>query len=91
LTLFTLSRSAEEDLIQIYVEGATAFGLQQAQRYHQRLFRMFQFLAENPQAAPARHELSPSSGLPMGKPVTISGIGGHLRRNAQVRRSAPKH
>ncbi|WP_043739169.1 type II toxin-antitoxin system RelE/ParE family toxin [Thioalkalivibrio nitratireducens] len=58
MSFFTLSRSAEEDLIQIYLEGATSFGLDQAQRYHQRLSQAFEFLAENPQAAPVRQELS---------------------------------
>ncbi|MBL38579.1 MAG: plasmid stabilization protein ParE [Xanthomonadales bacterium] len=53
----TLSAIAEEDLIQIYVEGATSFGLEQARRYHQKLFQVFQFLAENPKAAPIRPQL----------------------------------
>lgn len=70
MSRFTLSRSAEEDLIQIYVEGTSTFGLEQAQRYHQRLFRTFQFLAENAQAAPVRHELSTS--------IRVHPVGSHI-------------
>ncbi|WP_376696653.1 type II toxin-antitoxin system RelE/ParE family toxin [Wenzhouxiangella sp. EGI_FJ10305] len=54
---FTLSVIAEEDLIQIYTDGATTFGLEQAKRYHRKLFQVFRFLAENPLAAPIRPEL----------------------------------
>ena len=57
MSSFALSAVAEEDLIQIYINGATSFGLEQAHRYHQKLFRIFRFLAENPLAAPVRPEL----------------------------------
>jgi toxin ParE1/3/4 len=55
---YTLSALAEEDLIQIYIYGATSFGIEQAHRYHQKLFKVFQFLAENPLAASKRTELT---------------------------------
>ena len=58
MSRFTLTVAAEEDLIQIYVDGASSFGLEQARRYHRRLFDSFQFLAENPMAAPLRPELT---------------------------------
>lgn len=54
---FTLSRLAEEDLIQIYIDGASSFGLEQARRYHRKLFKTFRFLAENPMVAAVRPEL----------------------------------
>lgn len=54
---FTLSAHAEEDLIQIYVDGAISFGLEQARSYHLKLLQAFQFLAENPLAAPIRAAL----------------------------------
>ena len=57
MSTFSLSALAEEDLIQIYTDGASSFGLEQAHRYHQKLFQVFQFLAENPLAAAARSEL----------------------------------
>ena len=54
----TLSILAEEDLIQVYVDGATSFGPEQARRYHRKLFQVFRFLAANPRAAPIRPELT---------------------------------
>ena len=58
MSLYTLSTLAEEDLIQIYIDGATSFGLEQAHQYHQKIFQVFKFLAENPLAAPTRPELT---------------------------------
>lgn len=43
--------------MQIYIAGAQDFGLEQAQRYHQKLQQAFEFLAENPFAGPKRPEL----------------------------------
>ena len=57
MSTFTLSALAEEDLIQIYVDGATSFGLYQGRRYYRKLFHAFQFLAENPLAGSIRPEL----------------------------------
>jgi toxin ParE1/3/4 len=86
VSLFTLSRSAEEDLIQIYVEGAASFGLAQAQHYHQRLFQAFGFLAENPQAAPVRHELSASIRVhPVGSHIVLYAIREHDIYDLRVR------
>ena len=70
MSRFTLSEPAEEDLIKIYMEGVTTFGHEQARRYHQRLFQAFRFLAENPQAAPVRHGLSPA--------IRIHPVGSHI-------------
>jgi len=55
--LFRLSAAAEEDLIDIYTRGAVEFGLDGAARYYRRLIEAFQFLDENPLAAPVRPEL----------------------------------
>ncbi len=57
---YVLSKSAEEDLIQIYIAGAQDFGLEQAQHYHQKLQQAFEFLAKNPFAGPKRPELKPA-------------------------------
>lgn len=54
---YRLSRKAEADIIQIYVTGVEAFGVDQAERYHQGLERTFGLLAEFPLAAPERVEL----------------------------------
>ncbi|WP_074454269.1 type II toxin-antitoxin system RelE/ParE family toxin [Marinobacter sp. X15-166B] len=67
---YVLSRKAEEDVINIFVEGVHSFGLHQAERYHSQLEKCFQFLADNPTAAPQRTEITP--------PVRIHPSGSHL-------------
>ena len=67
---YTLSRKAEEDIIAIFLDGTGQFGLQQAERYHDHLEKVFQFLAENPLAARERHELTP--------PIRIHPVGSHI-------------
>lgn len=56
---YQLSQKAEEDIIQSFLIGAELFGETQAERYHEQLESCFQFLANNPLAAPERHELDP--------------------------------
>ncbi len=56
---YTISRKAEDDILQIYIEGTERFGVTQAERYHQQLEEIFEFLAENPRAARERLEISP--------------------------------
>lgn len=70
MSTFTLSALAEEDLIQIYVNGAASFGLDQARRYHLKLFQIFQFLAENPLAGPVRPELETK--------IRVHPVGSHI-------------
>lgn len=67
---YVLSRKAEEDIVEIFLFGVTHFGLEEAERYHDRLARCFDFLAENPFVARERTEISP--------PVRIHPIGSHL-------------
>jgi len=67
---YVLSNQAEEDIIQIFLEGVDQFGLNQAERYHDQLEKCFCFLADNPLAAPERLEISP--------PVRIHPTGSHL-------------
>jgi toxin ParE1/3/4 len=50
--------------------GVAQFGIQQAERYHDLLERTFQFLAENPEAARERAEITP--------PVRIHPIESHV-------------
>jgi toxin ParE1/3/4 len=57
---YRLSRKAEEDIIAIFMYGVSQFGIQQAERYHDLLERTFQFLAENPEAARERVEITPA-------------------------------
>jgi toxin ParE1/3/4 len=57
---YKLSRKAEEDVIAIFMYGVSHFGIQQAERYHDLLETTFQFLAENPEAARERVEITPA-------------------------------
>ncbi|MBK5940334.1 type II toxin-antitoxin system RelE/ParE family toxin [Halochromatium roseum] len=69
---YVLSELAEEDLIQIYVTGAMDFGLEQAKRYHRKLYQAFVFLADNPFAGPERSELRPACRIhPVGSHILI--------------------
>lgn len=49
---YTLTRKAEEDLIQIYLYGLKVFGPSQAEIYHESLEKTFIRIAENPEMYP---------------------------------------
>ena len=51
--------AADEDIIDLYVRGVTAFGTRQAERYFEGLFSAFALLADNPRMARERTELDP--------------------------------
>jgi toxin ParE1/3/4 len=53
------SRAADEDLIGIYVYGATNFGMDQAERYHLSLSKALETLRTNPRLARERSEFTP--------------------------------
>jgi toxin ParE1/3/4 len=67
---YRLTRRAAADIRHIYAEGLRLFGSAQAERYHARLARVFDLLADNPELARERTELSP--------PVRIHPCGSHL-------------
>lgn len=67
---YTLSQRAEEDIVNIFLEGAHEFGVDQADRHHKKLEDSFRFLASNPLAAPERRELN--------LPVRLHPVGVHL-------------
>ena len=67
---YTLSRKAEEDIIDIFLWGVEQFGLPQAEHYHTLLEKSFEFLAENPMAAHLRTEITP--------PVRVHPIESHI-------------
>lgn len=67
---YRLTNRAEEDIISLFVTGSKQFGTAQAEHYHNQLERCFQFLADNPLAAPQRNEISP--------PVRVHPFGAHL-------------
>lgn len=56
---YRTTRRAEQDIIDIYVQGAAAFGIDQAERYHGGLVKAFELLAENPLLARERKEFDP--------------------------------
>ncbi len=67
---YHLSRLAEQDLIELFLEGVERFGLVQAETYHDLLANTFKFLADNPKAARLREEIDP--------PVRIHPVQAHL-------------
>jgi len=56
---YRLSRKAEEDIINLYLEGVEQFGAEQTEHYHLGLERAFEFLAAHPEAVRERHEITP--------------------------------
>jgi toxin ParE1/3/4 len=56
---FKLSVEAEEDIIAIAEQGVRMFGVDQAKRYHDELFVLFDLIAANPRIARERNEIEP--------------------------------
>lgn len=56
---YRLSQKAEEDIINIFLQGVEQFGIPQADDYHDLLKKTFHFLGENPEAARERPEITP--------------------------------
>lgn len=67
---YVLSRKAEDDVVGIFLDGIQKFGIAQANEYHSKLEACFEFLADNPLAAPERREILPA--------VRIHPVGVHL-------------
>ena len=67
---YKFSRKAREDFLAVHRESVRLFGLMQAERYADDLFRTFDFLAANPRAARQRFEINP--------PVRIHPHASHL-------------
>lgn len=67
---WALRPAAEADLADIWREGAATWGLTQADRYADGLFALFDLLAQFPEMARERHEITP--------PVRIHPTGAHL-------------
>lgn len=58
--IYRTTARAADDIIGIYARGAREFGVDQAERYHQRLIQTFELLAQNPGMAPERHGFKPA-------------------------------
>ena len=56
---YKLSRKADEDMVNVYIEGIGNFGVQQAEKYYAELEEKFQLLASNPTLARERLEITP--------------------------------
>ena len=67
---YRLSRKAEDDLVEIYIDGVRNFGDAQAAKYHAELASTFEILAANPELARERSEITP--------PVRIYPHGSHI-------------
>jgi len=67
---FRLTRQAERDVIDIYLYTAEAFGITQADAYHDKLATTFHLLGEQPYMARERKEIDP--------PVRVHPCGAHI-------------
>lgn len=56
---YRLAIAATDDLVRIFIEGLTIFGLDQANHYHDGLSATFEFLSAYPRAARLREEIEP--------------------------------
>ena len=69
---FYLTNSAEEDITNLISAGASLFGAERAIAYHASLERVFYLIADNPQLAREREELTPAVRVhPFGSHVII--------------------
>lgn len=56
---YKTTRKADQDIIDVYVYGAGAFGVEQAERYLEGMVSVFELLGENPYLARERPEFDP--------------------------------
>lgn len=59
MSVYRLTRRADEEIFAAYLQGFERFGEQQADRYHDDLHALFLKLADHPAMARLRSELSP--------------------------------
>jgi toxin ParE1/3/4 len=67
---YKLTNEAAKDLESILLDGMGRFGMNVATDYHQKLFQVFELLAQFPEMSRERVELSP--------PVRIHPVGSHI-------------
>lgn len=70
MTRLRLSRAAEADLIDIYLEGLRDYGPALAEAYQDRIDHAIRLIAEHPGMARERVEISP--------PVRVHPVGSHI-------------
>ncbi|WP_282611308.1 type II toxin-antitoxin system RelE/ParE family toxin [Pelagibius sp. Alg239-R121] len=67
---YRLSQKADDDLVEIYIDGVREWGVSQAEKYHAELKHVFEILSGNPELARERAEITP--------PVRIHPHGSHV-------------
>ena len=67
---YRLSAKAEADLIQIYIDGVSEFGVNQAEAYQDKIEHTIELIASNPKIARLREEIIP--------PVRIHPVHAHV-------------
>ena len=55
---YRISGAADADIVSLYAESVSQFGLKQADQYHDALFDVFELLATNPKMARERPEFA---------------------------------
>jgi toxin ParE1/3/4 len=56
---YRIARAAQADLINIYTDGVEQFGVVQAEKYQDRIEQVIVLIAENPEIARVRAEITP--------------------------------
>jgi toxin ParE1/3/4 len=59
VSVYRLTRRADDDILSAYLQGHALFGERQADRYHAGLHALFQQLADHPGMARLRPEITP--------------------------------
>jgi len=54
---YRISRRADQDIVTLFLYGASEYGLEQAEQYQQGLGQALEFISENPRIARERPEL----------------------------------
>lgn len=85
---FSLSRAAEADLINIYLHGVQEFGAQQAEAYQDKIDHTIELIADTPEIARLRREITPPVRVhPVEMHMIFYLIDGELVRILRVRHS----
>jgi toxin ParE1/3/4 len=73
---YRLTRRAEADVIEIYLNGVERFGVEHAEAYHAALERTFELVARHPRLAQERTEIVPAVRIhPSGAHVIVYTVG----------------
>lgn len=59
MSVYRLTKRADDDILAVYLQGYELFGERQADRYHDDLHALFHKLADHPGMARVRSEITP--------------------------------